>query len=166
MTLNVLSGLIRQTQIEGNFNDKQAAIQAVNSLAAKPLQFDHRVIDLSSATIVPLLHKDFTAPDDMKLVTMGFTLFNTALVAKTITMTLKAITVREVEVSRYLNDQVVTCSESSSTVSNKESSRYVPVVGVILVKGITYRISFSSSSASPVDSVFGFVLAEQIKRYR
>lgn len=169
MSLITLSGTMSASDIEANFEDKRAALNTVNAINGKPFQYDHRVNDLTNnAAMVPLATKDFTVPDDMLFVTMGMAMYNPDATSRTITLTLSAITNAStaVAVPSYLMNQSIFVTATGGSASTFNATRYVPATTIYLIKGITYRMLFTSSSATAVDSAFGFVLARQFKRYR
>lgn len=177
MALVTLSGVISATDLNTNFNDKRAALNASNIVAGKCFQYDIRNMreggtGLTSATVEGYRTIDFTPPDDLLLVTVGLSYVQADATSRTISL---ALTVRTdplataaevISVQRYLGDQTISVSVTGASAAEHTATRYVPTVPVVLIKGVAYRMQLSSTAATAIDTAYGFVLARQFKRYR
>jgi hypothetical protein len=129
--------------------------------------FSLDTLDLISTTNVGLRTHDFTAPDDAFVTTLHLRVINTVVASKTITATLTAISSDETSVPDYLNQQTVSAAVTFSTAathfasSDHSSTSLTPVV---LVKGITYRLTLTNSGASNVDRAVAVLSVRSFKR--
>ena len=148
MSLTTLDTTIASTELNGNFNDKLTALNAVNAVAGKVYQYDLRFLTTASDT-----YMYFVAPDDLELITVGCTKVS----GGTFTATLTAVDSSLVDISAtYLAGQTV--------VATNAVPRYTPAIPVYLIKGITYKFLLVCSNTGGLAQAY--VLARQFKRYR
>lgn len=183
MTLVTLSGVISAANVNTNFNDKLSALNSVNQASASPKSFSYDIRNvrasgtgLLAATDVGFRCKEFTPPDDLYLTTIGLSFVNGTAVSRTITLTLDvyydttdtSYTADKIEsLQRYLSNQTVTVSATGASAATEyTATRYTPTVPIVLVKGVMYRMTLSSSSATAIASAYGCVYAKQLRRYR
>lgn len=181
MALVTLSGVISAADLNTNFNDKRATIDTVNdidvgarSAACKFITYQIRNTreggtGLTSTTITStpgFAIKDFTVPDDCLVVGLCLRVINPDATSRTITLTLSAIDVNEVAVSKYLTELSYSISVTATSAATFDGTRAAPSIPMVLVKGITYRLSLTSSSGTAVSSVDGCIIVRQMKRYR
>jgi hypothetical protein len=173
MTLVTLSGTISASDLNTNFRDKRAALYATTEPATSRKTFLYEIFNkreggtgLTSSTAVGFRTEDFTVPDDLQLLTMGLSFVNPDATSRTITLTLTAIDSLEVSVPKYLTSQTISISKTGASAAEHTAIRLTPSIPVGLVKGLTYRLQLSSSSATAITSAYGFLLAGCKRRYR
>lgn len=164
MSLVTLSGTISAADLNTNFDDKVANLTAQAASDSKFHEIENEVLDLTSGPVAGSNIYDFTCPDDMELWVVGLSVWNPDATSRTITMTLTQVD----GVTKYLLDQTVSVSVTATSATEFNATRgdYRTNSGtkIWLVKGITYRLTFTSSSGSAVDRAYGFVLARPRRR--
>jgi hypothetical protein len=169
MTLTTLTGTTSHTDLNNNFSDKLAAIRAVNDISSVGKTFD-KMLDcdaLSSATLAGLRQITFTPEDDYELI--GAMLRVTSGTASiTITASIKAILPdTEEEVPKYLSGDTFSMS-LTTIVGTNEATRVdktsVTAKKLYLIKGITYRLILTSSSATAVTRAYAKLILRVRRR--
>lgn len=168
MALVTLSGTISAANLNNNFNDKVAAIAALNDNRGQDLQYNLSVLDLTTALNVGLRTFDFIPPTDLELKLLGISFFNPDATSRTAKLALTAISSEEVAVSKYLLDQTTEISATGSAALEYSGTRNAPTYPTFLVKGVTYRllITREDANAGVIDRAYGFAICRTCRRYR
>lgn len=168
MALVTLSGTISAADLNNNFNDKVAALAALNDNRGHDLQYNLSVLDLTTALNVGLRTLDFVAPMDLELKCLGVSMFNPDATSRTARLTLTAIATDETVVSKYLLDETVNVPVIGNTAAEYSASRATTAYPVFLVKGMTYRLTMDRVDANGgvIDRAYGFALCRTSRRYR
>ncbi len=169
MTLTTLTGTTSHTALNNNFSDKLDSIKAVNNISSSGKTFD-KMLDcdaLSSTTLVGLRQITFTPEDDYELI--GAILRVTSGTASiTITAVLRAILPdTEEEISKYMSSDTFSMS-LTTIVGTNEATRVdktsTTAKKLYLIKGITYRLILTSSSATAVTRAYAKLILRVRRR--
>lgn len=168
-----LSGVISAADLISNFDEDLSEIDTANATitSQKPWQINADVRDLTTSLSVAQRYYDFTMPDDAELVGMGVSFWNPDATSRSCTMTLKAISEAQSQVSKMIPGGSVSVSATGSSASEFNSTgslRDVAGSGVIfLVKGVTYRLEFTRTDANAgvIDRAYGFLLFQSRTRF-
>lgn len=163
MSLVTLAGTVSAADLNTNFQDKVANLVAQAADDSKFHQVNIETLDLTSATTNGLNVQDFTCTDDWELWVVGLSVWNPDATSRTITMTLTQVD----GVTKYLLDQTVSVSIAATSATEFNATRgdyRTSSPKIFLVKGITYRLTLTSSSASAVDRAYGFLCLRPRRR--
>jgi hypothetical protein len=163
-----LSGVISATDLNSNFNEQLATLRANAQLGRKQYQKVLDVYGLTNATGTIARQLEFTAVDDMDVLLLGLTVWRNSGTI-TITAELEAIAYTAAgaeEVSKYLSDKTVSVSRlvSAGAENNANRTIYEPTNVIRLIKGITYRLTLTSNSATAVNRAYCYLVMTTTRR--
>jgi|SRR5687768_6262856 len=167
MAVITLSGVISAGNLNTNFASASASV-LTNYGVKKYHQWDADVVDLTTALAEGLRVTDFTAPDDLQLVTMGMSMWNPDATSRSASMTLTCIGEDESALTKYIPNGSLSVSVTGAAAAEFNATRTVQTNAVFLIKGLTYRLEFlrTDANAGVIDRAYGFLSFSHQRRYR
>lgn len=149
-----LSGTISAADLNANFSEELAAIQANMARTGKDLQYDLDVRDLTSGVDQSLRIFEFVAPSQMEVRALGLAVWNPDATTRTITGTLTAHDDAGTAVPKYLLNQdhsIVVVASSATEFLARTNYEGPAAPRLFLTRGVVYRLTLSCDVASAVD---------------
>lgn len=167
--MTISAGVISKAELDTEFAANTAALTANALAGAKDWQVDIDVTGLAQGTAAAARQVDWTAPDDCELRVLGVSSFGNGAAGSTVTLALTCIDVLEQAVTDALLGKTVATSHTSAVSATTETTSrqdYSSVSGErhFLLKGLTYRLTLTSTHATALARAFGSMLLRGRRR--
>lgn len=158
------STTIAAADLQTNFDDARAQMAANAKAGSKDWQVDIERLALANADDISLRTVEFTPQDDAELRVLGVQAF--AGIVRTITLTLTAITAAGVAIPRFLVDQSVVVTLTTTAGAEdyaRVDYRTTTNARIFLLAGVLYRLTLANSGTA-VTRAYGFALLRSRRR--